>query len=407
MLQIDEQQSDQVFDDVLTFDDDADEDNNSREPWILLVVDDEEEIHKVTRYAMASYFFQEKSIRVISAYSGAEAREVIAATPNVAVILLDVVMESRDAGLRLVQFIRKELKNKFFLIVLRTGQPGEAPESDVIQEYDINDYKNKSELTNTKLLTTITTALRSFADFMEVERYRQRLEELVKERTHKLNDTLLQLSIEKTKADDLLTNILPASIAERMKNGERPIADHFNAVTVLFADIVGFTELASARTPQEIVMVLDGIFSEFDGLATKFGVEKVKTIGDTCMVVGGAPDEQHNHTEAIARMALEMLASIENFNNNNGTALQMRIGIHVGEVAAGVIGKQRFSYDMWGETVNVASSMESHGEAGKIHCTESVKEMLEGSFRFEARGMTEIKGKGQLPTYFLLGYVVA
>ena len=402
MQQTDEQHFDEVLDEVLTFDEDSDNGNDSREPWILLVVDDDEEIHDVTRYAMASYFFQEKAVTVISAYTGAEAREVMKATPNVAVILLDVVMESRDAGLRLVQFIRKELKNKFCRIILRTGQPGEAPEYDVIQEYDINDYKNKSELTNTKLLTTITAALRSFADIMEVERYRQRLEELVKERTHKLNDTLLQLNLEKAKADDLLTNILPASIAERMKNGERPIADHFNAVTVLFADIVGFTELAAARTPQEIVMVLDGIFSEFDGLAATFGVEKVKTIGDACMVVGGAPNEQRNHTEAIARMALEMLVSIESFNQKNATVLQMRIGIHVGEVAAGVIGKQRFSYDMWGDTVNVASRMESHGEAGKIHCTEPVKEVLEGTFRFEERGMTEIKGKGEMKTYFLL-----
>lgn len=394
--------SDSKSDDFLDFEDDSSDSEASHEPWIMFVVDDDEEIHKVTRYALSGYFFYDKPITVISAYSGAEAREILSNTADIAVILLDVVMESRDAGLRLVQFIRKELRNKFCRIILRTGQPGEAPEYEVIREYDINDYKNKSELTNTKLLTTVTAALRSFADIMEVERYRQSLEELVRERTHKLNDTLLELNIEKAKSDDLLTNILPASIAERMKNGERPIADHFDSVTVLFADIVGFTTLASTRTPKEIVMVLDGIFSEIDSLANKFGVEKVKTIGDTCMVVGGAPDSQHNHTEAITRMALEMLHTIEVFNEQQGTALQVRIGIHLGEVAAGVIGKQRFSYDMWGDTVNVASRMESHGEAGKIHCTESVKNALSESFRFQERGKTEVKGKGLLSTYFLL-----
>jgi len=200
MQQTDELLFDKVLDDVLTLDEDSDNGNDSREPWILLVVDDDDEIHEVTRYAMASYFFQEKAVKVISAYNGIEAREVMKRTPNVAVILLDVVMETRDAGLRLVEFIRYTLKNEFVRIILRTGQPGEAPEYDVIREYDINDYKSKSELSNVKLLTSITSSLRSFSDILEVERYRRHLEQIVRERTAQIqaqNTELIALNAEK------------------------------------------------------------------------------------------------------------------------------------------------------------------------------------------------------------------
>ncbi|MBD1207410.1 MAG: hybrid sensor histidine kinase/response regulator [Ignavibacteria bacterium] len=168
--------------------------------WKILIVDDDVEIHSVTRYALTDYAFQGQGVAVTSLYSARETREILPAIPDVAVILLDVVMETADAGLRLVEYIRNTLDNQFVRIILRTGQPGEAPEFEVIRKYDINDYKSKTELTNTKLLTAITSSLRSFSDIMEIEHYRQHLQHLVEERTrqlHKQNEELVALNAEK------------------------------------------------------------------------------------------------------------------------------------------------------------------------------------------------------------------
>lgn len=168
--------------------------------WKLLIVDDDEEIHEVTNYALTDYTFLERSVVVHSAYSRREAEILLDSMPDVAVVLLDVVMETKDAGLRLVEYIRHTLKNEFVRIILRTGQPGEAPEYDVIRAYDINDYKSKTELSNTKLLTSITSSLRSFSDILEVERYRRHLEQIVRERTAQIqaqNTELIALNAEK------------------------------------------------------------------------------------------------------------------------------------------------------------------------------------------------------------------
>ncbi|MFY8000992.1 MAG: ATP-binding protein [Candidatus Kapaibacteriota bacterium] len=187
-------------DDVELFDDDTTNASDNAVSWKMLIVDDDKEIHTVTRYALADYDFQDRPIAVTSAYSAQEARALLEALSDVAVILLDVVMETPDAGLRLVEYIRGTLKNEFVRIILRTGQPGEAPEYEVIRAYDINDYKSKTELTNVKLLTSVTSALRSFADIVEVERYRKHLEQLVEERTQQLqvqNQALVALNAEK------------------------------------------------------------------------------------------------------------------------------------------------------------------------------------------------------------------
>jgi len=204
---------------------------------------------------------------------------------------------------------------------------------------------------------------------------------------------------EQQKSEKLLLNILPQPIAERMKNQEKYIVDHFAQVSVLFCDIVGFTIIASKAKPEQIVKLLNKIFSEFDTLSEKYGVEKIKTIGDAYMAVSGIPEEKSDHANPIALMALEMLQIVQKIHKN----LHIRVGIHSGEVVAGVIGKQKFSYDLWGDTVNTASRLESHGKKGKIHCSEATYELLKDKFEFEDNGVTELKGKGKMNTYFIIG----
>jgi class 3 adenylate cyclase len=211
-----------------------------------------------------------------------------------------------------------------------------------------------------------------------------------------------ELAAANAQSEALLLNVLPAAIASRMKLGETTIAERFSDVTVLFADIVGFTELSATRSPEEVVDILNRVFSAFDIFSEQYNLEKIKTIGDAYMIIGGAPNLSENHVEAVAQMALEMLNTVRLLSLGMKLDLNIRIGLHVGAVVAGVIGQKKFSYDLWGDTVNIASRMESHGEAGKIHCTESVKERLASkNFRFEERGGVEIKGKGVMKTYFL------
>jgi adenylate cyclase len=188
-----------------------------------------------------------------------------------------------------------------------------------------------------------------------------------------------------------------------LKSGERAIAERFESVTVLFADIVGFTKLSATNTPEELVQGLNTLFEQFDTLAQKYGLEKIKTIGDAYMVAGGLPERSQDHCERVAQFALEAQIVMENITlrTSTGERVQVRIGIHTGEAVAGVIGTSKFSYDLWGDTVNTASRMESHGEAGKVHVSEEVFTLLKDTFAFEKRGEIEIKGKGVMQTYFL------
>ncbi len=199
----------------------------------------------------------------------------------------------------------------------------------------------------------------------------------------------------------LLLNILPAPIADRLRAEQRPIADAFPAVTVLFADIVGFTPLSDALPPEQLVAFLNRLFSAFDGLVDRHGLEKIKTIGDAYMVVGGLPAPRPDHAEAVGSLALEMLETAAALEGPDGTPVRLRIGIHTGPAVAGVIGVRKFSYDLWGDTVNTASRMESHGVPGRICVSEQTFHALEGRFCFEPRGEVEVKGKGRLATWLL------
>jgi len=216
-------------------------------------------------------------------------------------------------------------------------------------------------------------------------------------------DALAALREEQARAESLLLNILPRSIADRLKAETRTIADHVNSVSILFADVVDFTPLAEHLPPAEVVGVLDQLFTHFDGLAEQYGLEKIKTIGDCYMVAAGVPAPRSDHAHALALMALDMQTAMRSVDEVRQLGLELRIGINSGPVVAGVIGRKRFLYDLWGDAVNTASRMESHGTSGRIQITRATKELLEDEFVCEPRGTIPLKGKGETETWYLVG----
>ena len=211
------------------------------------------------------------------------------------------------------------------------------------------------------------------------------------------------LQWEEERSERLLLNVLPSPIAARLKQDEVLIADGFADVTVLFADLVDFTRRSQRSRPQQVVLLLDELFSSFDQLAKRHGLEKIKTIGDAYMVAGGLPEPMADHPRAVADMALAMQVEVARRLDDGGRPLQVRIGIDTGPVVAGVIGQDKFSYDVWGDTVNTASRMESSGVPGRIQVTERTFRRLRDRYRLERRGPVEVKGKGPMITYFLVG----
>jgi class 3 adenylate cyclase len=211
------------------------------------------------------------------------------------------------------------------------------------------------------------------------------------------------LVAEQERSEGLLLNVLPAPIASRLKSGEEPIADGFPEVTVLFADLVEFTRRSREISPAQVVEALNDLFSAFDELARRYGLEKIKTVGDAYMVAGGLPAPRPDHAQAAAEMALAMRDEVAGRVDPGGEPLQVRIGIDSGPVVAGVIGRDKFSYDLWGDTVNTASRMESLGTPGCIQVTDRAYRRLRDRYRFRRRGPIEVKGKGELVTWFLLG----
>jgi adenylate cyclase len=232
--------------------------------------------------------------------------------------------------------------------------------------------------------------------------------------TKKLYDRVV---VEQKVSERMLLNVLPQAIVERLKqqsgdiadslleiisdNVMPPIADSFPDVTVLFADIVGFTKFSAGINPERLVVLLNEIFTDFDSIADNRGLEKIKTVGDSYMAAAGIPVPAPDHVERAANMALDMMEALLAFNARHGFSLQMRIGLHSGAVVAGVIGKRKFIYDLWGDAVNTASRMESHGVAGRIQLTDATRQRLHKPFLLEERGIVEIKGKGEMHTWFL------
>ncbi|ADE11779.1 adenylate/guanylate cyclase domain-containing protein [Sideroxydans lithotrophicus] len=211
------------------------------------------------------------------------------------------------------------------------------------------------------------------------------------------------LQREQARSESLLLNILPPPIAERLKAGSQTIADGYAEATILFADLVGFTKMSTTVSPERLVVMLNSLFSRFDELSGRFGVEKIKTIGDAYMACAGVPVARPDHAEAVVDMALAMREALQEHNREFGSNLQIRIGINTGPVVAGVIGLKKFIYDLWGDTVNLASRMESNGVPNRVQVSMATWEKLRDKYDFEPRGVLDVKGIGLVEAYLLIG----
>lgn len=324
---------------------------------------------------------EQQGFAVRTAPGGAEALELLRREPF-DLVLLDVLMPGMDGGQVLAALKADPALRDLPVIVLSALDELDSVVRCILTGAE--DYLAKP--VNTVLLRARIGAC------LEKSRLRR------KEAAY-----LAALEAEQQKSESLLLNILPAPIAERLKRGETTIVDRLAEVTVLFADLVDFTALAAELDSVAVVRLLDDLFSTFDELARAQGLEKIKTIGDAYMVVGGVPTPRPDHAEAVAELALNMMAHVRrNFAGQPGP-LQLRIGLHTGPVIAGVIGRHKFNYDLWGDTVNTASRMESLSLPGRIQVTAATRDRLADRYTFEPRGEIEVKGKGRVTTWFLTG----
>jgi adenylate cyclase len=342
----------------------------------VLVVDDNE----VNRDLLARRLQRQGHV-VTAAVDGCQALELMRSAPF-DLVLLDIMMPQMN-GYEVLEHLKADEKLRHIPVIMISA----VDDIDSIVrciELGAEDYLSKPF--NPVLLKARISAC------------------LEKKRLRDQEQAYLQkLAEEQEKSERLLLNILPGPIAQRLKQGEITIADSFAEVTVMFADLVGFTKLSTHLSPAELVELLNQIFSAFDELADRYGLEKIKTIGDAYMVVGGLPMVTDNHAEAIAEMAIDIQATIGNMRTKGDQPLSMRIGIHTGPVEAGVIGTKKFTYDLWGDTVNTASRMESQGVAGSIQVTVATYERLRDKYVFEERGVIQVKGKGDMMAYLLMG----
>jgi adenylate cyclase len=342
----------------------------------LLVVDDDE-----GNRDMLSRRLERLGHQVTTAGNGREALDALGETPF-DVLLLDIEMPDLN-GYQVLEWLKASpLLGRLPVIVLSASD--DAPGIARCIEMGAADYLPKPF--DPVLLQARLTAC------LEQKRLRDR------EQMH-----LRQIKSEQDRAERLLLNILPPAIADRLKQGEQAIADNFAEATVLFGDLVGFASLTAETPAADLVSRLNEIFSAFDQAVGDLGLEKIKTIGDAYMAVGGIPVPKADHTEAVAALALRMLEEVAQFNARTGATVQVRIGIDIGPVVAGIIGRHKYAYDLWGNAVNVASRMESHSLPGRIQVTAAVEERLRGRYRFEPRGRIALKGIGEMSTFFLVG----
>lgn len=341
----------------------------------VLVVDDDELSRRLLTHAL-----ENEGYTVLSASGGLEAlRMARSATSHVELVLLDVVMPEMD-GIEVLEYLKSEPDLARIPVVMISALDDTGSVVRCL-ELGADDYLPKgSDAVLLRARMNSSLAKKRFADLEQ--RYLRMLEE------------------EEARSEELLLNILPESIARRLKKGERLIADSFSDVTVLFADMVGSTAWSTTMSAAELVERLNAIFSLFDALTVKHGLQKIKTLGDGYHVVGGLPERRDDHAEAVADLALDMR---EELRNSIEDAPALRIGIHSGSAVAGVIGTHRFSYDLWGDSVNLASRMESHGVPGRIQTTAEVRDRLSSTHLFEERGVIEVKGRGAMATHFLTG----
>jgi class 3 adenylate cyclase len=348
----------------------------------LLVVDDS----KMMRMGI-SRSLKQIGVRFIEEAShGRQALERLQAEPF-DLMLLDVEMPEMTGLEVLAQMQQHPQLRGFPVIVISGGQDID----DVVRciEMGADDYLPKP-FSQVLLKARLTSSIE-----------KKRLRDMEQLRRQQLQAQHAQLEQEQEKTENLLLNILPRSVSQRLKAGEKRIADAHAEVSVLFADLVGFTQLSKGLSAPRLVEILDQIFSRFDAIVGEIGVEKIKTIGDCYMLVGGVPEPRADHAVAVVQAGFAMLRAMEEINRQHGTQLQIRVGVNSGPVVAGVIGMHKFTYDLWGNTVNIASRMESTGTPGRIHVSPSTALHLGQRFALEARGSVSVKGIGELETFFV------
>ncbi len=340
----------------------------------VMVVEDHDDIRELVQRQIERYGYE-----VLSAANGRQALQVLQFN-RVDIILLDLLMPEMNGYEMLAALRADENFSQIPVIVISAFNDLDSIERCI--ELGADEYLPKTY--NPALLKARLAAC------LEKKRFRDRERKYLKE-----------IEEEKRKSDRLLQSILPLSVAERLKRGEKTIADFFPQVSVLFADLVDFTEFAAATPAGELVASLNQIFTGFDELVDAEGLEKIKTIGDAYMVAGGLPDPRPDHAEAVVRLGIAMLKMIGRMNRGREHRFQLRIGIHSGPVVAGVIGRSKFSYDLWGDTVNVASRMETDGVPGWIQISKATHDLVGDCFSFEERGTVPVHGKGTMTTYLL------
>lgn len=350
----------------------------------ILVVDDS----KMLRMGIARSLRQLGVTKIEEAVDGQHALERLE-QETFDLMLLDMEMPQMD-GLAVLARMQANPELRNLPVIVISG--GEAIEEVVsCIEMGAEDYLPKP-FSQVLLRARLTSSLE-----------KKKLRDLEIIQRKQLESQHLRLIQEQEKSELLLLNILPVSISERLKGGEQRCADSHANVSVLFADLVGFTRMSQGMTASQLVEVLHALFSEFDQLVEQAELEKIKTIGDCYMLVGGLPEARDDHAKAVVSTALLMLEAMDRFNEANNTELMMRIGIHSGPVVAGVIGKHKFTYDLWGNTVNVSSRMESSGTPGRVHISAQTAELLGDDFVLESRGLVQAKGLGEVATFYVNG----
>jgi len=348
----------------------------------VLIVDDSRTLRRILTQELKDNGI----VNIVEANDGLQALEVLK-TQAFDLMLLDMEMPELD-GMGVLEILSKEDGLKDLSVIVISGAESLDNAIKCI-EIGADDYLPKP-------FNEVLLAARIFSSFQK-----KRVRDLEKERMEAVQKEKQLLEIEQLKTEKLMLNILPRPIAERLKRGEKNISGSYPEVTILFSDLVGFTQMSSKTSATELVMLLNDLFTRFDKRAEMLGLEKIKTIGDAYMAVGGLPIPRPDHAELCADMALGMFEDLQEFNASNGKSLNMRIGLNSGPVVAGVIGFTKFSYDLWGNTVNTASRMESTSKAGRTQVSTATYELLNGKFSFDEQGPVECKGLGQVMAYML------
>jgi len=349
----------------------------ANDQYSILVVDDVRLDREILRK-----FLKKMGFFVRCAEDGLEALDILK-TESFDLVLLDIVMP-RMYGTKVLEIIRSNPRMYHMPVLMMTS----INDTDNIArciELGADDYLTKPH--NQTLL-------------------KARIHNCIQKKILREQEKLILRKVEEEKqmSDRLLMRIMPKAIADKLKSGQRIIVDYFAEVTVMFCDIVGYTKLSCCLPEDEVIKLLHSIYSSFDELTFRHGLEKIKTIGDSYMVVGDIPEHFDYHAESIANMALDMKAILKQYRTSQGKTLSMRFGINTGPVRVGIIGTRKFSYDLWGDTVNIASRMESHGLPDQIQLTESTSKYLQDKFVLEKRkNRINVKGKGLTTAYFLTG----